>query len=246
MATTTETFGIERQYTARTVALSWYSWAIVRESESAFARETENPAGLSSALRSFVTRVRGDFEAMQIGRAKYLGDEISYSQFPGEVVKKIGLQMMVAVRAMQLLRDARMPLGAQVASRMIRYVYGAEIHWDARIAPGTNIVHGNGLVIGGAVTVGEGCVLLHNVTLGAAFDPVTGVNVGPTLGKNVHVGPGATIIGKITVGDGSKIMAGAVLDRSVPPGSLVSPAPAVVTLRAPSAKRAGGPAASGE
>lgn len=177
---------------------------------------------------------------MQLGRAKYLGDQISYAAFPSEVVKKIGLQMMVAVRAMQFLRDAKLVLGAQVASRMIRYVYGAEIHWDARIAPGTNIVHGNGLVIGSAVTIGEGCVLLHNVTLGAAFDPSTGTNVGPTLGKNVHVGPGATIIGKVSVGDGSKIMAGAVLDRSVPAGSLVAPAPAVVTVRA-SSKRTGEP-----
>ncbi len=209
------------------------------------AESGDAPAGVAAALRTFVRRVRGDFEQMQIGRAKYLGDQIAYSQFPGEVVKKIGLQMMVAVRGMQLLRDANIPLGAQVASRMIRYVYGAEIHWDAQLAPGTNIVHGNGLVIGGAVSVGEGCVLLHNVTLGAAFDPVTGANVGPTLGKNVHVGPGATIIGKITVGDGSKIMAGAVLDRSVPPGSLVAPAPPVITLRAPS-KRGAAPGAAGD
>jgi serine O-acetyltransferase len=187
--------------------------------------------GVVLALRTFARRVRGDFEAMRRGRARYLGDSAEQVRFPVEVVKKIGLQMMVAVRGMQLLRDAHVPLGPQIASRMIRYVYGAEIHWDATIAPGTNIIHGNGLVIGSAVTIGEGCVLLHNVTLGAAFDPVTGLNVGPTLGKNVHVGPGATILGKITVGDGTKIMAGAVLDRSVPPGSLVMPAPAVVTLR---------------
>ncbi len=175
--------------------------------------------------------MRGDYDAMQVGRAKYLGDKLSYAQFPARVVTQIGMQMMVAIRTMQLLRDAHVPLGPQVASRMIRYVYGAEIHWDAQIAPGTNIVHGNGLVIGSAVTVGEGCVLLHNVTLGAAYDPTTGKNVGPTLGKNVHVGPGATLIGKISVGDGTKIMAGAVLDRSVPAGSLVAPAAPVITVR---------------
>jgi serine O-acetyltransferase len=188
--------------------------------------------GLVGALRSFVRNVRGDFEALQANRAKYLRDEVSYAQLPGAVVQKIGLQMMVAVRAMHLLRDAGVPLGPQVASRLIRHLYGAEIHWNAQLAPGTNIVHGNGLVIGAAVTVGEGCILLHNVTLGAAFDPETGANVGPTLGKNVHVGPGATLLGKIHVGDGTKIMAGAVLDRSVPAGSLVAPAPSVVTARA--------------
>ena len=63
------------------------------------------------------------------------------------------------------------------------------------------------------------------------------VSQAPTLERNVHVGPGASLIGPITVGEGSKVRAGAVLRRSVPPGSLVeTPAPLVHprTMRAAS------------
>jgi len=187
--------------------------------------------GIRGALSRYVTCVRADFELMRKGRAKYLGDEIGARAFPAEVVKRIGLQLMVAVRTMHLLRDVGLTPGAQLASRLIRHVYGAEIHWESRWAPGINLVHGNGLVVGRGARLSRGCVLLHNVTLGDAFDTASGSIGGPTLGENVHVGPGCTLLGPISVGSGSKLMAGAILDRSVPPRSLVRPPAALVTPR---------------
>jgi len=196
------------------------------------SRETEPaPRGLGYAARQFSRGVRGDFAQMQAGRAKYLGDRIEGWQLPLEAIRKIGFQMLIAIRGMQFFRDAGFSLGAQFASRMIRYIYNAEIHWDAQLAPGLYIMHGNGLVIGGSVTVGEGCVLSQNVTLGAAYDSETGTNAGPTLERDVHVGPGATLLGRITIGAGTKIMAGSVLSVSVPPGSLVAPPQPVVSER---------------
>ncbi|MET0340709.1 MAG: hypothetical protein ABW252_06890 [Polyangiales bacterium] len=187
--------------------------------------------GLSGAFSHYVACVRADFELMRRGRAKYLGDEIGARAFPAEVVKRIGLQLMVAVRTMHFLRDAGLTPGAQVASRLIRHLYGAEIHPESQWEPGVNLVHGNGLVVGRGARVRRGCVLLHNVTLGDAFDVASGSIGGPSLGENVHVGPGCTLLGPINVGAGSKLMAGAILDRSVPPRSLVRPAPVTVTSR---------------
>jgi serine O-acetyltransferase len=149
------------------------------------------------------------------------------------VVTKIGPQMVYAVRVMRLLRDAGLRTSARVVSRLIRHAYAAEIHWDAELAPGTSVIHGNGLVVSHAARVAEGCVLFHNVTLGVGVDPETGDIGAPTLERHVHVGPGATLIGPITVGEGSKVMAGSVLDRSVPPYSLVRPAPVEVVPRTP-------------
>jgi serine O-acetyltransferase len=175
--------------------------------------------------------VRGDFAQMQRGRAKYLGDTIHAWQLPLEAIRKIGFQMLIAVRTMQFFRDARLGLLAQISSRMIRYIYGAEIHWDAQLEPGLYIMHGNGLVIGASVRVEEGCVLSQNVTLGAAYDAESGENAGPHLERDVHVGPGATLLGRITVGAGSKVMAGAVLTVSVPAMSLVTPPASIISVR---------------
>jgi serine O-acetyltransferase len=186
---------------------------------------------LKDTLIRFASSVRADFGSMQRYREKYHKEKIAPLRMPVDAVRKIGFQMLVATRAMRLLRDAHVPLGPQVASRLIRHLYGAEIHWDSEIADGVSLVHGNGLVLSHGATVGPGCILFHNVTLGEGLDPETKESGAPTLGRDVHIGPGATLIGPITVGDGTKIMAGAVLTRSVPPNSLVKPAEAEVTVR---------------
>ncbi len=147
-------------------------------------------------------------------------------------MEQIGLQMMAAIRLMQWFRDAGSPLGARICSRLIRHVYGAEVHWDARLAPGISIIHGVGLVVSHGAVVEEGCILFQNVTLGESLHPDTKERGAPHLEANVHVGPGCTLLGPITVGAGSKLMAGSVLTRSVPPRTLVTPAEVHVTARA--------------
>jgi serine O-acetyltransferase len=183
------------------------------------------------ALQTFMDAVRGDYGSVQRYRAKYHAEKIPMTRMPVDFVRKVGFQTITMVRAMQLFRDLGVPVAPQVLSRLIRHLYSAEIHWDAQIAPGVSIVHGVGLVISHAATIGEGCILFHNVTLGEGVSPETREVGAPKLGKDVHIGPGATLIGPIEVGDGTKIMAGAVLTRSVPPGSLVKPADAIVTER---------------
>ncbi len=184
-----------------------------------------------SALRKFASAVVADFRAMESARARYHGEGQSLAALPKALVTRIGFQMTTAIRAMHALRDAHLPLGAQVASRLIRHAYGAEIHWDATIAPGISLVHGNGIVVSHAAKIGEGCILFHNVTLGESFDPETKTKGAPTLGKDVHVGPGAVLLGPIVVGDGAKIMAGAVVTRSVPAGSVARAAPVDIVPR---------------
>lgn len=201
------------------------------EVESDVHEPARGLARVRRALDAFVTGVRGDFEFMRSARKKYLNDDIAPERLGQEVVKRIGLQMMVAIRGMHLLRDAGSPAGAQVASRLIRYVYGAEVHWQSRWDPGVNIVHGNGLVVCAGAHIRRGCLLLHNVTLGEAYDQKSGRIGGPSLGEDVHIGPNSVLIGPIEVGTGSKIMACSMLEHSVPPHSLVRPAPVVVTQR---------------
>jgi serine O-acetyltransferase len=134
---------------------------------------------------------------------------------------------------MRLAAEWRVPLVPMVLSRLIRHVYGAEIHWRAKIAPGVSIVHGVGLVLSHAAEVGPGCILFQNVTLGESIDAASGRIGAPRLGAGVHVGPGATLLGPIEVGPASKVAAGVVLMESVPPSTLVMPPKAVISTRRP-------------
>ena len=146
-----------------------------------------------------------------------------------DLVQRVGFQMMAAYRVMRLLRDLRLGVLARVASRLMRHLYGADVHWDAELAPGVVLVHGVGLVVGGGARVGPGCILFQHVTLGESMHPDRRAIGAPVLEADVHVGPGAALLGPITVGRGSKVTANALLMRDVPAGSLVETA--AVTVR---------------
>jgi serine acetyltransferase len=176
------------------------------------------------------TSIRADHDAMRDARDRYPTSGSSMKKRPmfGDAIQKIGFQMLIAVRCMAFVRSLSVPFAAQLVSRLIRHLYGAEIHWDASIADGVSFVHGNGLVISHGASVGRGCILFHNVTLGESIDPLTREVGAPTLEANVHIGPGAVLLGPIVIGEGTKIMANAVVTQSVPARSIVrSPTVAV-------------------
>ena len=107
-------------------------------------------------------------------------------------------------------------------------IHHVNIDLRAQIGPGFYIMHRNMLFIG-PVSIGDNCVLHHNVTIGERVaDGDSGV---PTLGDNVWVGPGSTISGDITVGNNVTISAGTVLSKSVPDGSLVAGNPGRIIQR---------------
>jgi serine acetyltransferase len=110
-------------------------------------------------------------------------------------------------------------LVAAVWRRRAATVHHFSVEKDARIGPGFLVMHRNGVFIG-PVTIGDNCVIHHNVTIGQR---IAGGDHGiPRIGNDVWIGPGATITGDITIGDGATISAGAVVSRSVPSRSLVA------------------------
>lgn len=184
-----------------------------------------------NVVTRFVSAVRADHAMLERYDAKY---DRSRRPEPlaGALLQRVGLQMMLAYRLMRLAREASVPLAPKVIARMIRLLYGADIHYDAQFDSGVVIVHGMGMAIHGQARVARGVILSQNVTLGHALSPKTSTAGAPTLEEGVHVGPGATILGPVTIGAGSKVMPGAVVRESVPPGSLVeTPAPRVVPRR---------------
>lgn len=186
----------------------------------------------------FLSAVRADRDMLRRYDGKYSQQDRRPEPLAKDIVQRVGLQMMVAYRLMRFFAEAGVPLAPKVVGRMIRILYGADIHYEASFDEGVVIVHGMGIAVSHAARVGSGVILSQNVTLGDGIDPETRRTGAPTIEEGVHIGPGATIIGPITIGARSKIMPGAVVRSSVPPGSLVeTPAPRVVPRRTADGRR---------
>lgn len=177
--------------------------------------------------------IRADHEAVRAHRLKYQDELVPASRLPLDLVRRIGFQMLAWYRLMRCLDACGVPVLPMVISRLIRHLYGADIHWRTRIAPGVSIVHGQGLVLGRDAVVSAGCILFQHVTLGECLDPATGTVGSPRLEAHVHVAPGATLLGPIVVGAHSKVGPGAVLTESVSEFSLVSSPAATISSRRP-------------
>ena len=183
------------------------------------------------AWREFLSAVRADHAALCAHDERYGSRAGPRGRPAGDFVVRIGFQMMVVYRAMRVCGALGIPLAPQVLSRLIRHLYGADIHWNAQLEPGVTLVHGMGLCISGSARVGAGAILFQHVTLGESIHPETRLIGAPQVGRDVHIGPGATVVGPIRIGEGSKIAAGCLVASSVPPGSLVQAEPAVVRPR---------------
>ena len=108
---------------------------------------------------------------------------------------------------------------ARMLSQRAKRKTGVEIHPAAKIGRRLVIDHGEGVVIGETVEIGDDCLIYQGVTLGG-----TGLFHGkrhPTLGNNVMVGSGAKVLGPFKVGDNARIAANAVVLHEVPANSTV-------------------------
>jgi serine acetyltransferase/GT2 family glycosyltransferase len=177
--------------------------------------------------------IRQDFDALCASQGKYGGREGQRSM-AAEAVNNIGFQILILYRIMRAFRASGRGLAAKFCSRLLRHLYGSDIHWDAEFEPGIVIVHGFGMAISGEAYVSRGCILFQHITLGrglarAADEPGAQRRTGaPHLERDVHVGVGCTLVGPIRIGQKSKIAPGCTVTRDVPPNTLVAtPEPAL-------------------
>ena len=130
-----------------------------------------------------------------------------------------GIHAMISYRFAHWFHTHHMKFLARWISQIARRRTGVEIHPAAKIGRRLVIDHGNGIVIGETVEIGDDCLIYQGATLGG-----TGISHGkrhPTLGNNVMVGSGAKVLGPFKVGDNSKIAANSVVLREVPPNCTV-------------------------
>lgn len=125
-----------------------------------------------------------------------------------------GFHILIFYRIAHFFYNHKLFFIARFISQLGRFFTGIEIHPGAKIGRRLFIDHGMGIVIGETATIGDGCTIYHNSTLGG-----TGKNKNkrhPDLGNNVMVGAGAKILGPIKIGDNVKIGANAIVLKNIP------------------------------
>jgi acetyltransferase-like isoleucine patch superfamily enzyme len=111
------------------------------------------------------------------------------------------------------------PIGRYLCAVMCR----AEMLGDVKI-PGAVFLSDRGYFMIGALAIGEGTVIHHQVTMGMAV--ANGKADRPVIGKNVWIGPNCVIAGGLEVGDGATILPGSCLTFSIPPRAVAGGNPA--------------------
>jgi serine O-acetyltransferase len=98
---------------------------------------------------------------------------------------------------------------------LIRNVYGIELQEGATIGRRVRIEHHGGVIVDSTASIGDDCLIQHNVTVGRAGKG----GLAPRIGRDVLLGPGSIVVGDITVGDHAVIGPNAVVLIDVPPRS---------------------------
>lgn len=157
-----------------------------------------------------------------------------------------GFQALVVYRLGRWGLDQRNPLigrivgfSYQVLHRVVRNLYGVELHRTSTIGRRVQFAHQGGIAIGRYATIGDDCLIRHGVTVGNAS--YTSREGWPVLGDRVSVGVGAVIFGRVHIGDDARIGPNAVVMQDVPAGSTAFVPPARVA-KPPQGPRTDAPA----
>lgn len=122
----------------------------------------------------------------------------------------------------------RSRLGRQILTFFLSrsaHRHGGYIGNGAKIAAVPSLPHGlHGVYISRYASVGAGCRIYQNVTIGEVGGRA------PRIGDGCFIGAGAQIVGDITIGNNAKIGAGAVVFTDVPDGAtVVAQPPRIIT-----------------
>lgn len=99
---------------------------------------------------------------------------------------------------------------------------GGYVGLSAKIISPPCLPHGlKGVFVSGGATIGYGCVIFQNVTIGSNSIPTSKTCGSPTVGNNCYIGVGAVIVGDITVGNNCRIGANCTVFFDIPDNSVV-------------------------
>lgn len=169
-------------------------------------------------------------------RENIIGDMMPYYKFlyiyQFNINKKIDI-IKLFIRLMSRHDDYRFLFywRCDINNKLIKWLYRptANLYMThqskMRVSPGGILFHHPFSTIINANTIGRGCIIRHNTTIGNTNELLDHV---PIIGNNVNIGAGAIIIGKICIGDNVTIGAGSVVVKDVPNNCIVAGNPAKI------------------
>jgi len=141
-------------------------------------------------------------------------------------------KLIASIHQYQKHRSSRGPIG-RVLCRVgkLRHVFwtlitGSDINREAQIAKGVRFPHPNGVVVHQDAVIGEGCLIMQQVTLGQ-----TATAGAPTVCDGAYIGAGAKVIGKVRIGERARVGANAVVLVDVPDDATAVGIPARIIQR---------------
>lgn len=135
-----------------------------------------------------------------------------------------GFHALQGYRVAHFLWSRGRAMAAYHVQSVVSERFGVDIHPAASMGRGVMIDHATAVTIGETASVGDGCSLLHEVTLGGTG--VADEDRHPKIGRGVLIGAGAKVLGNISIGDEAKIASGSVVLNSVPARCTVAGVPA--------------------
>lgn len=94
------------------------------------------------------------------------------------------------------------------------------LHGETKIGENFNLGYGGiGVVIHKRTKIGRNCSVSQNVTIGRKKGKSDGV---PEIGNNVYIGANSVVFGNVVVGDNSIIGPCTLINKSIPPNSVVA------------------------
>jgi serine O-acetyltransferase len=111
-------------------------------------------------------------------------------------------------------------------NRRVRIKYGIKLDYTVRLGRRVRIWHHGGMVLG-ARSIGDDVHVRQNTTIGVARRGAA-PHEKPVIGNRVDIGAGACVVGPITLGEACVVAANSLVNRDVPPRSVVIGVPAHV------------------
>lgn len=143
---------------------------------------------------------------------------------------KPGFRAVAVHRFGAILKDRKRGVLSWILSRLYRYIfryirnhYGIELPDTTIVGRRFQIGHQGGIVIHQNAVIGDDCIVIQNVTIGAAT--IARNLEAPKLGNRVEVGCGAAILGKVVIGDDVRIGPNVVVTTDIPAGTTACAVP---------------------